>query len=329
MRLKVYTAPTMTQAMELVRRELGDEAMIVASHGAGRSGGVRLTAAVEDRSDEPMSLPASPDHAAPDQDLRVDDVRQALVRHGTPAPIIDRLVATLPADDRLDAGTALTQACAATFRFAPVSGDGLPPRTIVVGPPGAGKTLAVAKLATRLHRRGVKVAVVSTDTRRPGGVEPLRAFARILAVELTAVATPGDLADAVRRTDRPVIIDTAGVNPFSGADMDTLLGLIEMGNAEPVLVMAAGSDPLEAIDVAQAFAPLRVRRLLSTRLDMVRRLGGLLAAADGGGFAFGEVSVSHHVSDSLVPIDAAALANLIVPFEAATAAPPMLKEAVP
>ena len=47
MRLKSFSAPTMAQAMALVRRELGESAVIVSSTAATWDGHVLVTAAIE------------------------------------------------------------------------------------------------------------------------------------------------------------------------------------------------------------------------------------------------------------------------------------------
>ena len=52
MRLKSYNAATMAEAMRMVREELGDDAIIVSTQRASDGQGVRITAALEDPSDE-------------------------------------------------------------------------------------------------------------------------------------------------------------------------------------------------------------------------------------------------------------------------------------
>ncbi len=47
MRLKSFTASTMAEAMEMVRQELGDDAIIVSTQRAGGVKGFRVTAALE------------------------------------------------------------------------------------------------------------------------------------------------------------------------------------------------------------------------------------------------------------------------------------------
>ena len=105
MRLKSFHAPSMVEAMRLVRDALGDDAIIVATR--EEEGGVRLTAAIDDV-EEPL-LPPPSSHAQeptarrpwphgyrrePEIDV-VDLVCDALARHGTPPLITDRLLNTI------------------------------------------------------------------------------------------------------------------------------------------------------------------------------------------------------------------------------------------
>jgi len=94
--------------------------------------------------------------------------------------------------------------------------------------------------------------------------------------------------------------------------MDYLSRLIAAAAAEPVLVLAAGGDAQETADMATAFAELGVRRLIVSRLDISRRVGGTLAAAHAGRFSFAGVGISPRASDAINPLNAPALARLIL-----------------
>jgi flagellar biosynthesis protein FlhF len=59
----------------------------------------------------------------------------------------------------------------------------------------------------------------------------------------------------------------------------------------------------------QAFRALPIRRLLATRLDIVRRLGGLLAAASAGGYDIVGGSVTPHFTYGLRPLTPLVLAR--------------------
>ena len=66
----------------------------------------------------------------------------------------------------------------------------------------------------------------------------------------------------------------------------------------------------------QAFADIGAKRMIATRLDVARRLGCLLAAADHSRLAFAGVSITSRVAKGLSDITAATLARLIMPQEA-------------
>jgi flagellar biosynthesis protein FlhF len=96
-----------------------------------------------------------------------------------------------------------------------------------------------------------------------------------------------------------VIIDTAGIDPLDAAALRRLDTLITRTRARPVLVLPASIEAEEAAAAGRAFARLGVRHLIVTRLDMVRRLGGIFAAADAGGLALAAGSFTVHVAYGL------------------------------
>ena len=353
MRLKIFTAATLAEAMARVRREMGEDAIIVSTQMDARS--ARVTAAMEEPDPPPVlwddseesseeashdlweaeELPKAGESAEAELPVRAGgdgrgtaanggaemEIRQALSFHGVPLPLTERLIRSAATVNATGALMALAGALDRTFGFAPLSHQTEARPLMLIGPPGAGKTLTIAKLATRARRAGHTATVITTDTRRAGGVEQLEAFTRILGIELIAAASPADVAAALRRHDDvaaggPVLIDTAGANPFVGQDVSQLGEIVDVAAAEAVLVLPAGGDAMEMMDTAAAFACLRVRRLLATRLDAVRRLGGLLAAVDAGRTSFSEGGISHRVVDSLVPLNPVALSRAILPHAA-------------
>ncbi len=59
-------------------------------------------------------------------------------------------------------------------------------RIMLVGPPGVGKTLTIARLAAQIAIQKHKLAVITTDNKRAGGVRQLQAFTDILELELSS-----------------------------------------------------------------------------------------------------------------------------------------------
>ena len=242
-------------------------------------------------------------------------VCQALNHHGAPGAMTERLAHAAATKAVRDPAVALAGAMDAEFTFKPVPSARDSRPLMLVGPPGGGKTLTTAKLAAHGVMAGHSVGVITTDAKRAGAVEQLTAFTRVLKIDLQTATTPSELAQAVGRFDGydTVYIDSAAVNPFLNDDMDALEGLILTAGAEPMLVLPAGGDALEAADMAQAFAGAGVKRMAATRLDVTRRLGGVLAAAEGSRLSLSGVSITPRVSKGLSPISAVSLARLIMP----------------
>ncbi|MCP5365371.1 MAG: GTP-binding protein [Hyphomicrobiales bacterium] len=315
MRLKTYTARTMSDAMDTVRRELGDDAIIVATESSREGREVSITAALEDEplcTDDEWAWDLDDSEDLPD----TDDISHSLAFHGVPDGLANKLLLAAQMFAGEPPVTALGGALDDYFAFHAVAEPTLKQPIMLVGPPGVGKTLTCAKILTRAHQQGLNTLAVTADAKRAGGVEELRVFADILGTELMTGDTPHDLAAALAlMPDRITVIDTPGVNPFSHADTDHISELIKAVHAEPILVVSAGGDPYEAGEIADSFAGLGVRRLICTKLDTSRRFGGLLAAAAAGRMAFSEVSVSDQVANGLAPINPMSLARLLVPWE--------------
>ncbi|MQX37899.1 GTP-binding protein [Roseospira navarrensis] len=320
MRLKCYSAPSMAEAMALIRQELGDDAVIVSTQRAAGDGGIRITAAVEEpgQDGDLRSALAAERSGIPAElsDPRVLEVQSALEYHGAPQRLIDRILRLVPESEADDGIGACASALDDIFAFAPLPERKSPRPFLICGPPGVGKTISVAKLTARARLANRPVGVISADSVRAGAVAQLAAFTRILDVELKRARGPESLRDLVEDSigvHDLVFIDSPGINPFSKHDIAFLRELIEAADVEPILVLAAGIDPMEGAEAGESFAKVGATRLLATRLDMARRLGGILAAVDQGQLMFSEVTISPHVANGLIPIHPMSLARLILP----------------
>jgi len=313
MRLKSFIAPSMAEAMQLVRRELGDDAIIVSTQRAAGGKGVRITAALEPAdTDEAISQVLADADRMPAAEV----VREALTSHGVPQRLVERLINVVRNSGIEDPSLACATALESGFAFAPLPDQTAPRPFMLVGPPGVGKSMAVAKLAARSALKNRRVGVISCDNLRAGAAEQLSAFTRILEIELVTARGPQSLRRAVEtaamRHDL-VFIDSPGLNPFKTSDMEYLAALIEAANVEPILVLAAGGDAQEAAEIGEVFGAAGATRLLSTRLDTTRRLGSILAAADAGPLMFCDVSATPHVVNGVTSISAGTMAYMILP----------------
>lgn len=287
MRLKIFRAARMPEAMAQLREELGADAVILSTRRTAQ--GIEITAALEP--EEPWLIPpagiAPP--AAPSGPLAF---------HNPPAALVAAL-----------ARGPLDQALAGALGFAPLP-EGRDRPLMLVGPPGAGKTLTCAKLAARMVLAGAPPVVATTDGQRAGATAQLAAFTGVLGLTLAVAQSPAALGKALARRvpGQPALVDSAGCDPFDARQVVALHALAAAAQADLVLVLPAGLDPHEAADLARAFAALGARHLLPTRLDAARRLGAVLAAAEAGPLLLTEGGTSPEVVDGLEVLTPARLA---------------------
>jgi flagellar biosynthesis protein FlhF len=286
MHLKRFRAAGMAEAMAQVRAELGADALILNTRRV--ADGVEITAALEA---EPETILAEPP-----EDSRL----AALAWHGVPSD----LQPALAYDD-------LESAISRVMRFGSLPLDPHGPPILLAGPPGAGKTLTTVRLATRLVMGGGAPMVITTDGKRAGATEQLVAFTRLLGVPLLVASHPASLARALtqRRDGAPVLIDTAGADPRDPSAAEDLKNLAAIAGAHVTLVLPAGLDPAEAAELAVAHVDCGAASLVATRLDLTRRLGGVVAAAVTSDLPLTEAGTGCGAADGLTPFTPPLLAT--------------------
>jgi len=309
LRLKTIQAPTLQAALDQIRRQMGADAIIVATHEDEGSKGVRVTAAVESPAGEDFIPPM----AGPSEDM-VESLASLLERHGLPNGLIDRILRAV--EDQTDASedAALAAGLQASLRFEPLPKGPHRRPILVMGPPGTGKTTVAAKLAVRATLAGTATTLISADPVRLGANDQMRLYAETIGAEFFAVRDEAGLAAALARIspDRLVVIDTPGVNPYALAELAPVIALGHVGPMDGVLVLGAARDAEEAADIARAFRPAKPKRLIATGLDIARRLGAILAAADACELALADYSPRPTLANGLEPLDAQALAKLLM-----------------
>jgi flagellar biosynthesis protein FlhF len=304
--------------MRMVREALGENAIIVATRD-DENGGVRVTAAI----DEVPAPPAAANTAGPaavgpvstdDGSEALETIAEALTRHHVPTHLAERIMATAIQFANDDPVLALGAAFDTHFQFHPITDDKPEKPLIVIGPPGAGKTLCIAKLATKAALTKRAVTVISTDLDRAGGMEQLAAFTRLLKLNLVEIEDAHALADMVAmQKGAHILVDTAGCNPFNEHERNGLQAIVAAVGGEAALVLPAGLDSSEAIDMAYEFRSCGANRLVITRMDIARRMGSMLRVAFDAHLPLANYSNSSKVIDAPLPFNPVSLARLMLP----------------
>jgi flagellar biosynthesis protein FlhF len=324
MRLRSFTAPTIAEAMRQVRLALGDDAVILATEEQGRS--VKITAAIDPHAAaalQPMADARSASIApgGPAEDEPAGALAGALRFHGVPQALMDRLLAMTATFEIGDAQQALTAAFRARFTFRPLTDQPPGKPILLAGLPGAGKSSTLAKLAARAKVNGWPVTAITCDLAKAGAVEQLATYAKALEIPAYRAKDAATLKRAVARADAKgmILIDTIGTNPLLPGDLAELRNLVAAVGGELVLVMAAGGDTTECAELAAAYAEAGATRLIATKIDLARRYGGILAAAEAGQLAFAGFGTSPQIASGLAAPRADRLCRLFLP---AAATPP-------
>lgn len=312
MRLKIYTGKTVAQAKDKVRAELGDDAVIVNIDHDKRTGLVRITAAIENRPEpEPIDAP-EPVIARPYQPFDAAHLAAVLRYHGLPAPLTTRLQTSASARPDSDMAEAFALAIDDLVPMRPIDVNSGRP-LLLLGAPGQGKTLAAVRLAVEARGLDKPARVITLDGKAAGAMEQLHAFCGPAEVDMACA----DDAAHLERLLTPVydgftIIDSMGINPYALSDIELLAYAVKRSGAEPIWVMAAGADALEAAEMAEIFASLGVRRMIVTRLDASRRLAATLTAPVRSRLALAGFSASPYLADLIQPASPMALAEFLL-----------------
>jgi flagellar biosynthesis protein FlhF len=306
MRIAKFQATDMRDALAQVKRELGPDAVIVATKEVRRgllATGVEVTAAIDFEDAAPTASSYGARGSAPTAPVLNDgDVERILAPLRSELRSLKTFLRPL-AETRGDDGlrnelAALRQAIASLQQ--PGGGPNLAEPSIdeiaehsaltapsrgrivaVVGPTGVGKTTTIAKLAARAalveHRQ---VAIVTLDSYRVGGEEQIRAFADLMGVPLTLVADPTALRATVSSVDADLVyIDTAGRSPRDAGAVATLAqAFTGIEDLEIHLAVPAGAGERAITTCYARHRILGIDRLLFTKVDEAEELSELVRA---------------------------------------------------
>jgi flagellar biosynthesis protein FlhF len=357
MKIKSYFSGTVEAAMELARKELGEEALLVNARpttsetrhlGAyevvfGATGAPPVPPVPVSPSLTPngsaVRTGAAPKDSSPPADRitrDVADMRREIERlarslrgahmflpgHLAPAPdsscseTYTRLV-----DNELDTVIAQTVAQGAPleqfFEVDATLGRHGSERAVValVGPPGAGKTTTLIKLAARYGLRSRRPPqIVSTDVFRIAAADQLRSLASILGIGCEVAETPAALAQALEehRAKEFVFIDTPGLangEMEDGADLAQLIATHP--EIDTHLVLPASMKLADMARVIERYAIFHPDKLLFTRLDETDRYGALISESSRRGLPVSFLATGQQIPDDLEPATKARLIEMV------------------
>lgn len=172
-----------------------------------------------------------------------------------------------------------------------------------IGPTGVGKTLTLAKLATKMKVMEKKqIALISVFNHRFGAVDKLNFYGDIIGTPVEVVMTPGELSRAVEahRDKDFIFIDTEGKtskNQSQVLELQTFVGAVN----EPqhiFLVLSMATRNRDLLRIANDFMPIGYNQLIMTKMDETDTFGSMLNLACNTG-----LPVTYATNGQLVPDD--------------------------
>ena len=316
MHYRKFYRPTVREALRAAREELGPSAVVLSTRMVPTPGlrgwlgarHVEVTAAVERT--EVSAERIEPSANRPGGQAR--SVAARLEATGL-APALAAAVATHPTLQRRGAGAeAMRTALAETLRPLVADDEGASVE-VFIGPPGAGKTTTIAKLAAQARaRRSVRLGLVAADGFRVGAVEQLRLYADIIGAPFTVARSAPELARAVEGVRRPLLVDTAGRSPRDAGCAEMLAVLAGRAGVRRHLVLPATTPPDQARRVLDRFRPALPDRLVLTRLDEVETLAPLVDVLSRCELPLSYLAHGQNVPEDLTRATAAALAGWVI-----------------
>ena len=330
MHVKTYRGRSAKDALDQVRAELGEEAVILSNKTVTDNGSkvCEITAAVERsesiRSREDVlgeALEAAEwtrewrqikSHLLalmrPQMDLSALTPRQRLSleyldREGVAQDVILAAYRRL----RADAGSSILPVLQDLVSVQPFESKKWPQKFhAMAGPHGAGKTTSLVRLALREKKKHPKarICLVSADQGQGKGRMVLRHYAELSGLAFREIAVREDFSALVaeaRSFDR-VYLDLPGLPP--GASLETWLGARAMLHFEDLavhLVLNPYYSPAQFQAFRERYASAAVKSIIWTKLDEACTFGALINLPHDSGLPVSALSCAPGLTGSMVP----------------------------
>lgn len=151
---------------------------------------------------------------------------------------------------------------------------------LFVGPPGAGKTSMLVKIASQLVvRSNKKVALLTTDTFKVGASDQLRIFAQILNVPFAVLRNKWDWANILKQLAHVdvILVDFPGVALKSQGEDSFFADLMPPHGVEvrTHLVLSAVYKNQDIIEMGKRYLQTRFSDVIFTQLDESSQHGSI------------------------------------------------------
>ncbi len=345
MRIKIFSAPRLHEALAKVRQEMGPDALILDRQQTDSADGNKLwhVHAALDESNEPAPAKVTNNHPLLEQDAPV------LRHHQTDATLerLERIVEGLGNRESGNLRQALSRAdeqqafdhltklgvsashafdMAADFsRQKPLGQKSIqwgkrinpqnnPCTLLFSGPSGCGKSTLIAKLAAHYSMKGIRVALLSTDTERMGGLDLLKAYTGMLGIDFHPLRKAADAARVRDRTQSAqlLLIDTEGWSPRRDAGLKRQADVWDALRCNRrFLLLPANMDEEDGMQQLKHPAISKMTDIAFSRLDETQKPGKIINWSFASGLPMSYCSFGPEVPEQMGWLNAQGLTTLL------------------
>jgi flagellar biosynthesis protein FlhF len=338
MQLKSYEAASIQEAMALIRKEMGEDAVILSTN--RKDNAFEVVAARDGNYTPSAKAPSAPPNNKADKtrllprehseigELREDmavlfdilgagrrgaadeytSVYHRLVTGGMSRSGACKIAETMRADGQTDVFGLLK-------KILPVYEPRKRIRALV-GPTGAGKTTTLAKLAAETaFEKKCATAIITTDTHRIAATEQIRIYAKIMDIPMAVAPDRTSYVRAVERfADKDIIyVDTPGRSHNDKEALESLSRTLGAFNdTEACLVLAMTSTREHLVKSVSQYGVFENSNIIFTKLDECDRFGAIYDVVEKTGIPISYFTVGQNVPEDIEKATSERIAELIL-----------------
>lgn len=341
MNIKRYIVRNMKEALTLIKRDLGPEAIIVSSHKV-REKGIRgwfmppkleVTAVLEKAEEDAVKAElgyirnlltrfsepaASLENEKPEVDYscELNAIKQSLINLEIDERVVDMLIKDLALNRSKDEIKQEIQERLLSI-FKPVNPKNLRTKIMAfVGSPGVGKTTTLAKIGAIYSLfNSFNIAFITIDTFRVGAVEQMKIYGDIIGTSVDIVMSPDELREAVARNNDKdlILIDTTGrpsKNLYQLAELKSFLDVLDF--VEIYLVINATTQKRDMLQVINDYRLIDYSQIIISKVDETVAPGSIVNAAYYTGLPVAYITNGQDVPDDIEVANPKMLASYVM-----------------
>jgi len=346
--IRKYIADTMNEAINMIKLELGPDAIIVSKRSVKQKGilgpflpkRLEITAAVEDKPKPADIAPESRTEAEKNElEKELNQVKEMLQRlvedkkvkkekkTGMKRMLMDRDVS----EEVINFITKMARKVdkyknvprlpdiAITEQIESIIKTELPSEGRVhafIGPTGVGKTTTIAKLAAiKTLNSNKKVGLITIDTYRIGAVEQLKIYADILGLPFEVINSINDVDRCLNNLKDcdMVFVDTTGRSIKNAIQLSELKMYIDKIKPDNIyLVVSMTTKYNDLMKILQGFYNIKYDSIILTKLDETTTYGSILNLACNTDAPIAYITTGQNVPDDISEATKERLLDLVI-----------------